>query len=454
MKFLRIRKILVTLVMVTAAFGQGITSFNAGEVTPLLSGRTDLQKYYSGLRDCENVVVLPHGPLKRRPGSYYIASGKTAANAIRLIPFEYSTDQAYIIEMGDLYMRFYRDGGQIDTSSEIVTPYAIADVFDVQFIQSADEMYLAHSDYATRVLTRTSHTSWTLTAVDFDWGPFEPENTTTTTMTPSATTGSITLTASASTFNANHVGADWQISHVAAATSASGTLTGVANSATVTVQKGRRFNWITSGTWVGTAILQRSYDSGVTYNDVKLHVMASGVPNISYADTEGIDTALYRVRMNAYTSGTCTYDLTALSQKVAGVAEITAYTNVTTVTATVTETLGGTSAVTTWNEGSFSADNGYPQALAFFHERLALAGTDQEPQTIWLSVTDDWDNFLTGDLATDSLSFTLASDVINEIQWLNPQKALLIGTLGAEWTLSATGADQALTTVRLLGRTV
>ena len=148
--------------------------------------------------------------------------------------------------------------------------------------------------------------------------------------------------------------------------------------------------------------------------------------------------------MNAYTSGTCTYDMTALSQKVAGVVEITGYTSVTVVTGTVTETLGGTDAVTTWNEGSFSDDNGYPQALAFYNERLALAGTDQEPQTIWLSQTDDWDNFLTGSLATDALRYTLASDVINEIQWLNPQKALLIGTLGAEWSLSATGSDEPL----------
>ena len=284
---------LAFVLWISSAVGaQSITSFNAGEVTPLLSGRTDLQKYYSGLRDCENVICLPHGPVTRRPGTYYIASGKTAADAIRLIPFEYSTDQAYIIEMGDEYMRFYRDGAQIDTDSEISTPYALADIFDVQYIQSADTMYLAHRSYATRVLTRTSHTSWTLTAIDFDWGPFEPENTTTTTMKPSATTGPITLTASASTFNANHVGSDWQISHVVAADSESGTLIAVGNSGTVTVRKGQRVNWLTSGTWVGTAILQRSYDAGVTYNDVKLHVMASGVPNISYADSEGVDTAL------------------------------------------------------------------------------------------------------------------------------------------------------------------
>lgn len=438
------KKLFLILFLCARLFGQGITSFNAGEISPLLQGRTDLEKFYKSGRDVENLIVLPTGGVTKRPGTKYIASGKTASAAIRLIPFEFSTDQAYVIEMGNLYMRFYRNGAQIDTSSEIVTPYVTADLFDIQFIQSADTMYLAHNNYLTRTLTRTSHTSWTMAVVPFEFGPFMPENTTTTTITPSATTGTITLTASIATFNENHIGGDWKVSHVDAADSVAGTLASATTSAEVTVQKGRRFNWITSGTWVGTLVLQRSYDSGSTWNDVKIHVMASGVPNISYADTEGVATAQYRLNMTSYTSGTCTYDLTALSHKIDGVVSLTVFTSTTVVTGTVDETLGGTSAVTTWAEGSFSDDNGYPGALAFYDERLALAGTDSEPQAVWLSATDDWPNFMTGTLATDSLRYDIASDQVNKITWLSPQRALLIGTVGSEWKLSASNPDEPL----------
>ncbi len=437
-------RIIIILLMSTMALGQGITSFSAGETSPLLSGRTDLQKYYSGVRDCKNLVCLPQGPLTKRPGTKYIAATKTASLTIRVIPFEFSTDQAYIVEMGNEYMRFYANSAQIDTSSEIATPYQTADLFEIQYIQSADTMYLVHNNYAPRVLTRTSSTSWTLTAVTFEHGPFMAENTTTTTITPSATTGTITLTASTSIFDANHVGAQWQVSHVDEANSVSGDFTDANTSDELTIQKGRRYNWLTSGKWVGSLSLQRSYDDGDTWNDVKMHIMKAEVPNISYADTEGVAPAVYRVNMSSFTSGTCTYDLTELSYTVDGVVTITDYNDVNMVTATVDDALGGTDAVTAWAEGSFSADNGYPGAVAFYDERLALAGTDEESQVVWMSQTNDWENFQTGFLATDSLRYEIASDKVNKIRWLSPQRALLIGTVGSEWKLSAASADASL----------
>ena len=90
-----------------------LNSFNSGEISPLLEGRVDVKKYYSGCRTLENMVVLPHGGVVKRPGSQYIASAKIATQTCRLIPFEFSTEQAYILELGNEYMRFYKDGGQI-----------------------------------------------------------------------------------------------------------------------------------------------------------------------------------------------------------------------------------------------------------------------------------------------------------------------------------------------------
>jgi hypothetical protein len=90
-----------------------IQSFNAGELSPHLDGRSDLEKYYSGCRVLENMIPLPYGDAERRPGTYFVAEVKNSSKKSRLIPFQYSTVQAYQIEFGDQYIRFYKDRGQI-----------------------------------------------------------------------------------------------------------------------------------------------------------------------------------------------------------------------------------------------------------------------------------------------------------------------------------------------------
>lgn len=90
-----------------------IQSFNAGVLSPLLDGRSDLEKYYSGVRVGDNMIPLPYGPSERRPGTYFVCELKDNDKKARLVPFQYSTEQAYILEMGDEYVRFFKDRGQI-----------------------------------------------------------------------------------------------------------------------------------------------------------------------------------------------------------------------------------------------------------------------------------------------------------------------------------------------------
>ena len=181
-----------------------LTNFTAGELSPRLDGRNDLAKYSAGCATVENMVIYPHGAAARRPGTQYVASVKTPANKTRLIPFEFSTEQTYILEFGNQYIRFYRNNGQIESGGspyEISTPYLTAELFDIKFAQSADVMYLTHPNHQTRKLSRTGHTSWTLAAVEFTNGPYLDTNTTATTLTTSAHTVGTgrTLTASAVT---------------------------------------------------------------------------------------------------------------------------------------------------------------------------------------------------------------------------------------------------------------
>jgi len=188
-----------------------LSNFTAGELSPRLDGRNDLAKYSAGCATVENMVIYPHGAAARRPGTQYVASVKTPANKTRLIPFEFSTTQTYILELGNQYIRFYKDNGQILSSGspyEISSPYLTAEIFDIKFAQSADVMYITHPSHKTRKLSRTGHTSWTLTEVDFVNGPYLDTNSSTTTITASAHTVGTgrTFTASASTFASTDVG--------------------------------------------------------------------------------------------------------------------------------------------------------------------------------------------------------------------------------------------------------
>ena len=178
------------------------TNFTAGEFSPLLEGRVDLAKYPNAVSKMENFYVFPHGPADKRPGTRYITSVKTSSAVTRLIPFIFNTVQAYIIEFGNAYCRFYKDEGQIldGGAYEIVSPYATADLPDLKFTQSADILYICHPNYRPRELTRTGHTAWTFSNYDYGDGPYLAINSTATTLSPSGTTGSVTITASTATF--------------------------------------------------------------------------------------------------------------------------------------------------------------------------------------------------------------------------------------------------------------
>jgi len=188
-----------------------LSNFTAGELSPRLDGRNDLAKYSAGCATVENMVIYPHGAAARRPGTTFIAEVKTSSAKTRLIPFEFSTTQTYIIELGNQYMRFYRDNGQILSGGspfEISTPYLTDELFDIKFAQSADVMYITHPSHPVKKLSRTGHTSWTLVSCNFTNGPYLDTNTSTTTITASAQTVGTgrTFTASANTFASTDVG--------------------------------------------------------------------------------------------------------------------------------------------------------------------------------------------------------------------------------------------------------
>lgn len=146
-------------------------SFSAGEMSPATFARVDLARYYTGLKTCRNFVVLPEGGVHNRSGTKLVAEVKDSSAFTRLIAFQYSTEQTYILEFGNQYIRFVSAGGQVVSgisAYEIASPYTTADLPDVKFTQSADVLTLVHPDYAPRELKRLGPISWTLTEISFE----------------------------------------------------------------------------------------------------------------------------------------------------------------------------------------------------------------------------------------------------------------------------------------------
>ena len=130
------------------------------ELGAKLDGRTDFAKYATGAKTLENFLVHPQGSATRRVGTKFIAEVKDSSKKTRLIPFEFSTVQTYVLEFGDQYMRVYKDQGQVlsgGSAFEISTPYLEAELFDLKFAQSADVMYICHPNHDARKLIK----NWT-----------------------------------------------------------------------------------------------------------------------------------------------------------------------------------------------------------------------------------------------------------------------------------------------------
>ena len=397
-----------------------------------MEGRTDFQKYFSGCTRLENFVVLPHGPATRRPGTYFVSEIKTSANKTRLIPFEFSTEQTYVLEFGNQYIRFFKDNGQITegdktitaitkanpavvTSSshgysngdfititsvvgmtevngktfkvadkttntfelqdvdgndinsssyttyssagtankiyQITTNYTTAQLFDLKFAQSADTMYICHSSHEVSKLTRTGHTSWTLSEVDFaETGPYMDANTTATTITPAS----------------------------------SGTGTGV---------------------------------------------------NFTASAITGINGGV----------GWATTDVGRILKFNSGEAVITGRTNTTVVVCTITKAFANTDATASWQLGSFSDTTGHPSCVSFFEQRLVFASTTDQPQTLFFSKSGDYENMTSGTNADDAMVYTIASNQVNAIKSLKATRTLICMTTGGEYAVSSGSAQDAIT---------
>lgn len=155
------------------------SSFAGGELSPSMYGRTDIAKYDSGAAVLRNFFVLRYGGAANRPGFKFIAQTYNNKKAV-LIPFMYSTDQNYIVEITAGRCQFYTDGGIV--VKEDGTPYSIENFFTdkdledaakIKYTQSADVLFIVHPAHAPMTLTRYGNLDWRFEAMDITGGPFD-----------------------------------------------------------------------------------------------------------------------------------------------------------------------------------------------------------------------------------------------------------------------------------------
>lgn len=393
------------------------TNFTAGEMSPKLFGRVDIARYNNAVKILENAVPMIHGGAKDRGGTLYVKPTKTAAKLAVLIPFIFNKTQSYILEFGDLYMRVFKDGGQVETSPgvpyEIATPYTEAMLREFDYVQGADTMFLMHQSVKTQRLRRFGHASWDLSPAPFIVEPFDelgafPAAALTLSL-ASVGTGR-TATAGSAVFLASDVGRN--ISYGAGIA----TITAYTSPTVVTCEIKVAFDStsIASGAWN----LEGSPQTSCTAS-AKDPVGTSITLTLGAAGWRAEDVGKF-VKIN---SGLCKIDV---------------FTSTTIVNATIKSALTSVVAAPalSWSLESsiWGGANGYPRTGALNEQRLILAGSTGFPQSAAGSRTGEYLNFQIGVNDDDGFVFKIAESQ-DQILHLAKLRQLLAFGPGGEFSI-------------------
>lgn len=419
------------------------TNFTAGELSPRIFGRMDLQKYNHGCEVLRNAIPMPHGPAYRRPGSHFVAEVKTSAKKTALIPFIYSTEQAYILEMGDLYTRFFKNSAQIldgGSPQEIVTPFAEAKLFELKFAQSADVLYFAHNDYAPRKLERRNDPTpppaeaWQLNTIDFLPPPtYEPDTNLAINLTLGATSG---LNVTATLASAGWFAAD--VGRLIIEVDSDGNPTG--GRATIRT--------VAAGPYPVTGAnvdIHTAFSATALNQNWRLQGSPAATCTPSARGPVG---AIITLTLSSPAEGWRTADVGKYVLINDGVCKIIERTSDSVMRAEVLATLNATTGaipgawrleVNTWD-----ATRGFPAAVTLLAQRSVWAGSKKEPDRVWFSVVGDHENHARGTEDSDAIVAPFGTNEVNVIRWLVPMKVLFVGTMSGEFKIRG-ATDKAIT---------
>lgn len=368
------------------------TAFTAGEWSPKLRRRSDLQRYPYACDTLRNMIVYRQGGVVARAGTEFIAEVNDSG-AGRLFPMVVNSTTAYVLEFTDSTIRFYKDRELLESGGspyEVATPWSAAELDNLDFAHSGDVLYICHPDYLPRKLARTSDTSWTLSTVSQATGPFLDENTTDTTITASALTGNgITLTASASLFTADDVGTTWMLraEDLSALSKWEGNIAFLLNDRAIS--RGKIYEATT---------LSPNGKTGVNAPD-----------HVEGAEWDGRDALgirwTYRSSLYAFVTITAVASATSATANVVSDSDIPDGVD--------------TSGTSKWSKAAWSATEGYPTSVSFWQQRLVFS----KLQTLYMSQTADFENFsplsVDGEIDfTTGIRITVDDAQADPIKWL------------------------------------
>jgi len=402
--------------------------FTSGELDPKLRARTDIAQYRSGLTTATNVSIQPQGGAKRRDGTKFITQlDSGAANAVRMVSFEFSVTDSYMLVFTPGRMYVIKDGVLITNINGSGNDYlTVSDLTasilpEINWVQSADTVIIVHEDLAPLKIVRgASDSSWTASTIAFanvplfafDLSTYNP----TYTITPSAVSGNITITASSITTDSGTA---------QAGTTNTITLKSASNF-TSDDQPNGMFIEITAGTGVGQI------------RDIEDYVGSTKVLTVSPNwDTQPDNTSQYQIR--AFKTPVVGEYINALDGF--GRARITELISDTVVNAYVEIPFFDTSAITSGNweiehgyEAAWSSTRGWPRSVTFHEGRLFFGGAKGLPSTIWGSRVSDFFNFDPGEALDDSsVSATLDTGTFNAVVDLFSGRHLQVFTTGGEF---------------------
>lgn len=405
-------------------------NFNQGELGDYMEGRSDLKVYASGVSLLENFLPLPQGPIQRRKGFEYIdTTNITDPTGVRLYRFDFQKEQQYALVFYSDSLKIYRDKA---LQASVDSPYQGSEVQELRFAQSGDTLIITHYDHQPYELIRNgSDTSWILRAITFNALSFfkfaRSEK-----FTPSATTGSITITASGSDtfFNAGHAesvqvklngGRATITSFVTAAgggtaLASAGTAANAFDTNTATVCSAGVDGWVGYQFSVvpGRAMRVIGFQPNVTQT---FNIVVETDDNASFTSPTEIGVGIFTadasevtwMQVPGHTAEKC-YRIRETGGASLDLKEIY-FADGTVVNATVNDTLDNTSETRDFTEQFWGQHRGYPRSVSFLQNRLFFGGVRDQPQTVAASKDSDVYNFDdTGDEDDRAFVRTISSD--------------------------------------------
>jgi len=408
-----------------------IPSFTAGELSSSMEGRTDFAKYFNGASNIENFVVLPHGPVTRRPGTYFVSEIKTSSAKTRLIPFTFSTEQTYILEFGNLYIRFFKDDGQITEGNKVISGISQANPGVVtsnghgyangDFVNISGVVGMTEVNNKTFKVANKATNTFQLTDID------------------GTNVNTTNFTAYGSDGIANRI---YQIT--TEFTTAQLFDLKFAQSADVMYicHPSHEVEKLSRTGHTSWSLDEVDFGDKGPYLDANT-TATTITPQQAAAATGKTLTLSAATGVNASVGWLAT-DVGRIVKFNGGTAIITARTNATVAVATILTAFTNDNAIAAFQLGAFSDTTGHPSSVSFFEQRLVFAATSDQPQTMFFSKSGDYENMLTGTNDDDAMVYTIASNQVNAIKSLKATRTLICLTTGGEYAVSS-GNSTAIT---------